>query len=86
MHEAYKDLAPWLGRETSDIVYEDTRSKLTAVLIDKGYLIRSIWQGKTPKYYIEVKTTTEQWDEPFYVSASQYERVSLNCLEYTAMD
>ena len=76
VHEDHEHLDPWNGRETSDLVYPDTESILTNILIEKGYLERTVWQSETPEYQIEVKTTTGQWSEPFYMSKSQYSRVS----------
>ena len=76
MHDKYADLSPWVGRETSDITYYDTDSQLTAVLIEHGYLPREEWEEKTPFYYLEVKTSTAECNEQFYMSNSQYNRVS----------
>lgn len=77
VHTEYADMEPWRGQETSDIVYVDYGAVLTDLLIGKGYLAREIWAEKTPKYFIEVKTTTMSCDTPFYMSKAQYQRVSL---------
>lgn len=69
-------MSPWTGRETSDITYMDTQGVLTELLISTHYLDRDRWEGRTPKYFIEVKTTTSSCDAPFYMSNAQYQRVS----------
>jgi hypothetical protein len=43
------------------------------MLIDKGYLERSIWEDCSPTYYIEVKTTPQDVSYPFFCSQSQYD-------------
>ncbi len=78
IHPEYTDMDEWRGRETSDITYCDVQSKLTAELIEKGYLARNTWEGKHPNYFIEVKTTTGSCETPFYISKAQYQRVSVN--------
>jgi hypothetical protein len=78
IHPEYADMDEWSGRETSDITYRDVQSKLTTELIEKGYLARNVWEGKQPKYLIEVKTTTGSCETPFYISKAQYQRVSFN--------
>ena len=75
VHEDYHDLAPWTGRETADIVYDDHSSKLTGLLIAYGYLPYQIWLNKTPTYYLEVKTTTGPPDTRFFMSKAQVRRV-----------
>lgn len=76
-HPEYADLTPWGGTETSDIVYDDVSGVFTTLLIEKGYLSGTNWEGKTPKYYIEVKSTTDQCSTPFFISDSQLDRVSI---------
>lgn len=76
IHANYIGLRNWDVKETSDIVYNDVKGVFTTFLIDKGYLSKAGWQGRTPKYYIEVKTTTEQCKKPFFVSKGQFKRVS----------
>lgn len=75
VHPEYAGLSRWSGRETSDIVYDDVSGMFTALLIEKGYLNGDCWRDKTPRYYIEVKSTTEQCATPFFMSSGQYERV-----------
>jgi len=61
---------------------------LTKILINAGYLSQIDWEGATPTYFIEVKTTAGTCGTPFYMSRSQYVRVSLLvpfifCVMYT---
>lgn len=37
-HPSYSDLMSWIGRETSDIVYDDVSGVLIDLLINKGHL------------------------------------------------
>ncbi|KAL4796623.1 hypothetical protein BDV19DRAFT_398235 [Aspergillus venezuelensis] len=75
IHEDYTDMEPWNGRETADITYNDTEGTLTSVLIEKGYL-DATWTGTKPRFYLEVKTTTHSYDEPFFMSKHQFERMN----------
>jgi hypothetical protein len=68
-------MEPWLGRETADITYDDIEGDFTAMLIERGYLSRDLWQAARPRYYIEVKATTGALEVPFYMSKNQYKRV-----------
>lgn len=77
IHPDYANMEPWNGRESADIIYDDTEGDFTALLIDHGYLDAEEWRDKRPKYYIEVKTTTGPLRSPFYMSRHQYERVSV---------
>lgn len=76
VHDKYRDLEPWSGFETADIIYTDSEGDLTKLLIDKGYLENETWENVRPTYYLEVKTTTRNYDEPFYMSDNQRQRVS----------
>ena len=76
MHNDYADLEPWSGCETSDIVYDDTEGVLTSILVEKGYLSEEHWNGETPSYFIEVKTTVNECSTQFFMSHDQYQRVS----------
>jgi hypothetical protein len=76
VHDRYRDLEPWIGRETADLTYSDVQGDFTRVLIEKGYLRNETWENERPNYYLEVKTTTSECSEPFYMSGSQYERAS----------
>jgi hypothetical protein len=64
----------WNGAETADITYDDKEGELTKLLVENGYL-DDICSGATPKYYLEVKTTTKECGTRFFVSKSQYQRV-----------
>ncbi|KAJ5633677.1 hypothetical protein N7528_001519 [Penicillium herquei] len=75
LHPDYATMAPWYGRETADIVYDDTQGLFTALLIDHGYMEASEWQAMRPKYFIEIKTTTGPLGTPFYMSKGQFERM-----------
>jgi hypothetical protein len=68
-------MEPWTGAETADITYKDDNSSLTTLLIQRGYLDESVWRGAFPRYYIEVKTTTGECNDRFFMSNSQYLRV-----------
>ncbi|KAF1808780.1 hypothetical protein P152DRAFT_452583 [Eremomyces bilateralis CBS 781.70] len=72
-HYDYTALTNWSLPETSDIVYEDYKSKLTGLLIANGYLRSDIWAREQPKYHIEVKASTGRLTTPFYVSRNQYD-------------
>lgn len=77
IHPNYRGRSAWPGRrETSDLLYQDTWSALTRHLIDTGYLSGNVWAGATPEYLIEVKTTTGNCDDRFYMSSSQFRLVS----------
>ncbi|OAL53028.1 hypothetical protein IQ07DRAFT_585016 [Pyrenochaeta sp. DS3sAY3a] len=79
----YRDLGHWSGRETSDIVYTDRHGHLTRVL-------RRACTGGFPaqigddhdhaaqpiEYYIEVKSTTSDVGQRFFVSPGQYDRIA----------
>ncbi|KAJ5189913.1 hypothetical protein N7472_008927 [Penicillium cf. griseofulvum] len=75
IHPDYATMARWYGRETADIVYEDTEGAFTSLLINHGYLEADEWEDKRPKYFIEVKTTTGPLGTPFYMSKRQFERM-----------
>lgn len=74
-HPSFKDWPDWKGAETSDIVYPDDHGRLTSLLIDNGYLASHAWKGKTPEYFIEVKSTLSDRNREFYLSSNQYSRV-----------
>lgn len=82
IHPEYSDLTPWDGRETADITYHDRDGVLTGIFIDKGYLNSGIWNGRRPKYFIEVKSTTGSCERPFFMSKNQYQTVS-NAIRYS---
>lgn len=86
VHEKYKDMPAWNGRETADITYEDhetgnpeTTYKLTRLLRENGYLTNDLLvesEGASINYYLEVKTTTLGCGTRLFVSKAQYQRVS----------
>jgi hypothetical protein len=76
IHRKYSDMEPWNGAETADLTYHDVQGNFTRFLIDKGYLPSAIWQQARPKYHLDVKTTTKHCSTQFFVSGSQYQRVS----------
>lgn len=63
-----------MGYEKSDLEYEDQDGILTEALIHKG-LLQDIWKGRSPKFYIEVKTAPGHVNTPFYMSPDQYKNV-----------
>ncbi|EHA18945.1 hypothetical protein ASPNIDRAFT_187731 [Aspergillus niger ATCC 1015] len=71
----YSDMTAWYGRETADITYDDHDGVLTSLFIDKGYLRDDVWRGKTPRFYMEVKSSTADHRTPFFMSKYQYRRV-----------
>lgn len=76
IHDEYVDLTDWVGRETADITYHDNDGILTNLLVDKGYLDASPWLGRRPRYFLEVKATTGDCDNAFFMSKYQYKRVN----------
>ena len=79
IHEDYRDLKPWYGRETADIVYSDIGAWFTKELVDYEFLPdNTVYDYRVPPtYYIEVKTTIGECDSVFFMSKAQVQRVSL---------
>jgi len=80
VHPEYANMLPWAGRETADITYKDGNGALTRLLAENGYLNRldpNFVSQARPFYFIEVKSTTGPCETPFFMSNSQYQRVSL---------
>lgn len=80
IHPEHVAMLPWDGRETADITYNDENGALTRLLADNGYMSRldpEIVSQARPYYFIEVKSTTGPCKTPFFMSNSQYQRVSL---------
>jgi hypothetical protein len=48
---------------------------LTRYLINAGYLDENVWASATPEYLIEVKTTTGDLGDRFYMSSNQFRLV-----------
>jgi hypothetical protein len=62
-----------ISKETADIIFDDCDGKFTALMIDGGYLPSELWQGRSPTYWIEVKTTTSRCETPFIVGPDQFD-------------
>ena len=77
----YSTIDHWPWKETSDIVYKDTKKQLTSYLLAHGYLGEDLWNDveEGPDYFLEVKTTLRECEHPFYVSKGQYALVSYSC-------
>ncbi|PWY95999.1 hypothetical protein BO94DRAFT_601049 [Aspergillus sclerotioniger CBS 115572] len=71
----YSTMTAWHGRETADIAYDDHDGVLTSLFIDKGYLREDIWRGETPRFHIDVKSSTGACQTPFYMSKHEYRRM-----------
>ncbi|KAK8097421.1 hypothetical protein PG984_016560 [Apiospora sp. TS-2023a] len=71
-HPEYGDIRRFTGPETSDITYDDANGALTNLLVAKGYMSANINSRERIGYSIEVKTTTDACEAPFYMSNSQY--------------
>ncbi|EPE32824.1 ATPase of HSP90 chaperone/DNA topoisomerase II/histidine kinase [Glarea lozoyensis ATCC 20868] len=80
VHPNYRDMLPWNGQERSDIVYQDTDGRLTLLLVALGYL-DIIWEGTEPEYLIEVKTTTGNCADRFFMSTNQYNMMQTDALQ-----
>lgn len=79
MHEKYRGIEPWQGKEIADIIYEDIgpEYRLTNMLAGLGYLrAGNPSPGTVVTYYFDVKTTCRQCDTPFYMSKARYSVVS----------
>jgi hypothetical protein len=88
VHPRCRDIEPWNGSETADIVYRDEgdSSSLHAILEEAGYGFPDLPPGSPgPRtFYIEVKTTTGGCWDTFYMSGAQYQRVSAHSLVWKA--
>ena len=71
-HPDYANISDYTAREKSDITYDDSEGSLTQLFLDKGLAEVASWLAAPPKYYLEVKTTTEEYYAPFYISKGQY--------------
>ncbi|KAK4177154.1 hypothetical protein QBC36DRAFT_327734 [Triangularia setosa] len=96
VHPGYAALTRWEGfSEISDLQYFDYTGALTALLTEKGYLPPAISfsdngeEAVNPvqpkKYYIEVKCTSQGCEEPFYMGASQYNKMKAICEEENSL-
>ncbi|KAM5382550.1 hypothetical protein ACJZ2D_002554 [Fusarium nematophilum] len=75
VHADYAHIEAWNGRETADLVYNDSDGILTELLIENGYLDEEAWRSRMPNYLLEVKATTGPCNTPFYMSKHQYQRM-----------
>lgn len=79
LHDNYADLESWDGPETADIVYDDVSGSFSQILVDKAGISPHVFptpgEGSV-KYYFEVKTTTTDCNEKFWMSRYQVRRVS----------
>ncbi|PMD37968.1 hypothetical protein L207DRAFT_431094 [Hyaloscypha variabilis F] len=73
VHENYRNLRPWQGRETADMTYNDTAGVFTKILIESNYLNKEIWANARPKYFFTVKATTEKCSTRFLLSNIEYQ-------------
>jgi hypothetical protein len=72
---------PFLGKEGdfADFTYQDTSGKLTELLTTHGFIHDvETWSESPPIYHLEVKSTPEPCNEPFYMSNNQVEKVSIS--------
>ena len=60
---------PFRGQAFADFTYVDSQGQLTRTWLgpDKA----AAWQGRWPKYHIEVKSTRGDETEPFHMSPNQ---------------
>ena len=83
VHQKYRDMEDWTGPETADIVYEDEGPEFVLTDAFSEYLPKNrLKEGAAIKYYLEVKTTTEDSSSRFFVSKAQYRR---DCARYLHM-
>ncbi|KAK3370917.1 hypothetical protein B0T24DRAFT_509785, partial [Lasiosphaeria ovina] len=75
VHPDHESMPRWRDREKADLDYQDSDGTFTDLLIYKGYLASETWQGRTPKYYFEVKSTPLLYNAPFFMSSAQYDKV-----------
>jgi hypothetical protein len=79
--------SPFTGseKEHADFTYPDTNGGLTKLLTEFGFLRDiQIWSSNPPTYHLEVKSTSESCNEPFYMSNNQVDKVS--CLRMFCID
>jgi hypothetical protein len=64
-------------RDYADFTYIDSEWTLTKLLSETEFKITDTWprSSKPPTYHLEVKSTTEKCEEPFYMSNNQVEKV-----------
>jgi hypothetical protein len=63
----------------TDFTYKDTSGKLTELLTTHGFIhYVENWSESPPIYHLEVKSTPEPCNEPFYMSNKQVEMVLIS--------
>jgi hypothetical protein len=64
-------------RDYADFTYTDSEWALTKLLPEMGFKMADAWSrsATAPTYHLEVKSTTERCEEPFYMSNNQVEKV-----------
>jgi hypothetical protein len=60
---------PFHGNAYADFTYDDARGQLTREWF--GPEKAALWQGRWPRYHIEVKSTRGVDEEPFHISRAQ---------------
>ncbi|KAH6668745.1 hypothetical protein B0J14DRAFT_518033 [Halenospora varia] len=62
-------------KKYADFTYLDTNEDLTKLLVKFGFL-RNVqgWSSSPPTYHLEVKSTSESYNEPFYMSNNQVDK------------
>lgn len=66
-------LPPFNGHSVADFEYVDVDGTLTEFIWDADTKQR--WRNSWPKYYLEVKTTSNSREVPFHFSATQMQTV-----------
>lgn len=74
--QKYRELSPWIGQATSNIVYKDSEGWFKRELTRLGYLSLTDWIASDATYYLDVQTTTGAFGESFDMHSAQFERVS----------
>ncbi|KAL9034865.1 MAG: hypothetical protein Q9214_006848 [Letrouitia sp. 1 TL-2023] len=78
LHSVYHNIKKCNDRRAiADIEYLDESHKLTHYLAQKGHLAQPLSYSEKPLYHIEIKTTTSDWQEPFYMSKAQERHVNI---------
>lgn len=65
-----------LEGDYADFTYLDTNEDLTKLLVKFGF-IRDVegWSSSPPTYHLEVKSTSNSYDEPLHMSNNQVKMV-----------
>lgn len=72
-------LSQFLGSEGNftDFTYKDPDGRLTKLFLDQGFTQAKDWLASRPTYHIEVKSTKNESEEPFFMSYNQLEMVRI---------